>query len=95
MLCFSLVRERVEIKEKTEKPDMVKLFKSLLSNRSLLGIIAAAIFVLLSMLTMQGMCNYIFPNFYRNTVAQSIAAFTSNMAALVICAPTAAKLSAR
>lgn len=95
LLCFSLVRERVEIKEKTEKPDMGKLIKSLLTNRALLGIIAAAIFVLLSMLTMQGMCNYVFPNFYRNTTAQSVAAFTSNMAALVICAPTAAALSAR
>lgn len=95
LLCFSLVRERVEIKEKTEKPDILKLLKSLLTNRALLGIIAAAIFVLLSMLTMQGMCNYIFPNFYRNTAAQSIAALTGNMAALIICAPTAAWLSAR
>lgn len=40
------------------------MLKSVFTNRALLGIIAAALFLLLAMLTMQGMAGYVFPNFY-------------------------------
>lgn len=95
LLCFSMVQERVDLRTKAERPRIGRLFRGLLTNRALLGIIAAALFVLLSMLTMQGMSNYVFPNFYRSTTAQSVSALTGSLAALLICAPTAARLSAR
>lgn len=95
MLCFKLVRERVPVPANTEKFEVVKLFKSLVTNRALLGIIAAAILLLLAMLGMQGMSAYVFPNYYGSATAQSLSALTGSVAMLVICAPLATKLSAK
>ena len=64
LLCFNLVRERVDVPANDSKMDIGKMLKSVFTNRALLGIIAAALFLLLAMLTMQGMAGYVFPNFY-------------------------------
>lgn len=93
LLCFQLVRERVEVPANNKKLDISQLFKSLVTNRPLLGIIAAAIALLLATLTMQGMSGYVFPNYYGNAAAQSASSFTGSLAVLLICAPLAAKLS--
>ncbi|MCD7856654.1 MAG: glycoside-pentoside-hexuronide (GPH):cation symporter [Clostridiales bacterium] len=95
LLCFHLVRERVEVPANQEKLDIPKMLRSLASNRALLGIIAAAILLLLAMLSMQGMAGYVFPNFYRSTRAQSVASLTGSLAVLVICAPLATRLAER
>ncbi|MCM1089055.1 MAG: glycoside-pentoside-hexuronide (GPH):cation symporter [Muribaculaceae bacterium] len=95
LLCFNLVTERVEVPAKNEKLDIGKLLKSLVTNRSLLGIIAAAIALLLAMLTMQGMSGYVFPNYYGSASAQSAASLAGTVAMLIICAPLAGKLSAK
>ncbi len=95
LLCFNLTRERVEVPANNQKLDIVKLLKSLVTNRSLLGIIAAAILLLLGMLGMQGMAGYVFPNYYNSAAAQSVSAMTGTIAMLVICAPLASKLSAK
>lgn len=95
LLCFNLVRERVEVPANTEKFDVVKMLKSIFTNRALLGIIAAAILLLLAMLGMQGMSAYVFPNYYGSAAAQSAASFAGSIAMLVICAPFATKLSAK
>lgn len=95
LLCFRLVRERVEVPANNEKLNVGRLLKSLLTNRSLLGIIAAAIALLLAMLTMGGMAGYVFPNYYGSAAAQSLSSLTGSLAVLVICAPFAARLSAK
>ncbi|MCI8968452.1 MAG: MFS transporter [Lachnospiraceae bacterium] len=95
LLCFKLVRERVEVPANNTKLNIGKLLGSLVTNRSLLGIIAAAIALLLAMLTMQGMAGYVFPNYYGNATAQSMSSLTGTLAMLVICAPFASKLSAK
>ncbi|MCD8127157.1 MAG: glycoside-pentoside-hexuronide (GPH):cation symporter [Clostridiales bacterium] len=95
LLCFHLVRERVEAPANNERLDIPKMLRSLATNRALLGIIAAAILLLLAMLSMQGMAGYVFPNFYRSTRAQSVASLTGSLAVLVICAPLAARLAER
>ncbi len=95
MLCFNLVRERVEVPANTQKLEIGKLLKSLVTNRSLLGIIAAAILLLLGMLGMQGMSGYVFPNYYGSAAAQSTASLAGSVAMLVICAPFASKLAAK
>lgn len=95
LLCFNLVRERVEVPANSEKLKIGRLLKSLVTNRSLLGIIAAAIALLLAMLTMQGMAGYVFPNYYGNATAQSVSSFAGSAAMLLICAPLAVKLSAK
>lgn len=95
LLCFNLVRERVPIPANDQKLDLIALGKSLITNRSLLGIIAAAILLLLAMLGMQGMTGYVFPNYYKNVGAQSAVSLLASLAALAICAPLASKLSAK
>lgn len=95
LLCFKLVRERVPIPANDQKLDLIALGKSLITNRSLLGIIAAAILLLLAMLGMQGMTGYVFPNYYKNVGAQSAVSLLASLAALAICAPLASKLSAK
>lgn len=95
LLCFSLVRERVPVEANSQKLEVGKLLKSLVTNRSLLGIIAAAILLLLGMLGMQGMAGYVFPNYYGSAPAQSASALAGSIAMLVICAPFASKLAAK
>ena len=95
LLCFNLVTERVEVPANNTKLDIGKLLKSLVTNRPLLGIIAAAIALLLAMLTMQGMSGYVFPNYYGNATAQAVSSLTGSLAVLVVCAPLASRLSAQ
>lgn len=95
LLCFNLVTERVEVPANNQKLDVGKMLKSVFTNRALLGIIAAAILLLLAMLGMSGMAGYVFPNYYGSAAAQSASSFISSIAILFICAPFATKLAAK
>ncbi len=95
LLCFALVRERVPVPASGQKIEPGKLLAGLLGNRALLGIIAAAVLLLLAMLGMQGMAGYVFPNYYGSAGAQSLSSFLGSIAVLAVCAPLAARLSAR
>ncbi len=91
LLCFNLIRERVEVPANTQKINVGSMIKSIFTNRSLLGIIAAAILLLLAMLGMQGLAGYVFPNYYGSASAQSMSALAGSVIMLVICAPFASK----
>ena len=93
LLCFKMVQERVQLTTKSEKMDFGKLVKSIATNRSLMGIIAAALMLLLSQLTTSGMSSYVYPNYYGSAAAQSLASLVGMAGTLLICAPTAVKLS--
>ncbi|MDY5025841.1 MAG: glycoside-pentoside-hexuronide (GPH):cation symporter [Oliverpabstia sp.] len=95
LLCFNLVRERVKVEANTQKLEVGKLLKSLFTNRALLGIIVAAILLLLAQLGMSGMAGYVYPNYYGSASAQSLSALTGNLVILAICAPLAVKLSTK
>ena len=95
ILCFSLTAERVEIPAKTEKFEPVALLKRIFTSRSLLGIILAALCLLLTMLTMTGMNPYIFPYYFKNTAAQSAVAMCSSVASLFVVAPLATMLASK
>ena len=95
LLCFNLVRERVPVQANTQKLEIGKLLKSLVTNRSLLGIIAAAIVLLLAQLGMSTMSGYVYPNYYGSAAAQSVAGLVGNLGILIICAPLAVKLSTK
>lgn len=94
MLCFQLVTERIQVPQNTSKLNVGKMLKSLGTNRSLLGIIAAAIMLLLGMLGMTGMHPYLFPVYYGSASAQSMSSLVGNLASIFICAPLAAKVAA-
>ncbi|MDD3239226.1 MAG: glycoside-pentoside-hexuronide (GPH):cation symporter [Lachnospira sp.] len=95
LLCYKLTTERIKVEANTQKINIGNLFKSIFTNRALLGIIAAAILLLLAMLGMSGMSAYVFPNYYGSAAAQSAAALLGSVAVLVICAPFASKLAAK
>lgn len=74
LFCFFLVTERVRPGEDTEarkENSILKMFRNAIRNRALISIIAASVMMLLAQLTMQSMANYVYPNFYQNTAAQS------------------------
>ena len=78
LLCYYLTTERVkpEVDLSQQKQDNVfVMLKKSLTIRALISIIAASIVMLLAQLTMQGMANYVYPNFYNNTTAQSLSTF--------------------
>lgn len=97
LLCYHLTTERVkpEVDLSQQKQDNVfMMLKNALSNRALLSIIAASIVMLLAQLTMQGMANYVYPNFYNNTTAQSISTFMM-MGGMILAAIFAKPLAHR
>ncbi|MBR5248528.1 MAG: MFS transporter [Lachnospiraceae bacterium] len=97
LLCYYMTTERVkpEVDQEAVKNNSVfNMFKNALKNRALISIIAASIVMLLAQLTMQSMANYVFPNFYRNTNAQSASTLlmmAGMMLAAVLSKPLANK----
>lgn len=73
MLCYTLTTERVKVEQKTEKFNFFELLSGLIHNKALVGIVVASICMLLVQLTQQTMNTYVYPNYFRNTQAQSLA----------------------
>ena len=92
--CYFLCTERVvSVGEGDGRVGSTfSLLKRAFSNRALISIIFASIFMLLSQLTMQGMSNYIYPNYYNNAPAMS-ASTVAMMIAMLISASVAKPLS--
>ncbi len=97
-LCYTLTTERIkmEVTEQTVKGNSVfVMLKNAIRNRALISIIVASIVMLLAQLTMQSMANYVYPNFYGNTRAQSISTVVMVIAMFVAAAlvkPAAKKI---
>ncbi len=97
LLCYYLTTERVipEVRETAKKQESVgKLIVSSVKNRALVSIIAASIVMLLSQFTLQQMANYVFPDYYANTAAQS-ASTIAMMVGMLIAAGVAKPLAVR
>lgn len=93
LLCYSLTTERVrpEVTEES-KTTILETLKNAGKNRALISIIVASIVMLLAQLTMQSMSNYVYPNFYGNTTAQSVSTLlmmVGMIAAAVVAKPLA------
>lgn len=76
LLCYNLTTERVKSvpsADAMQNNSVGQMLKNAVKNRALISIICASIFMLLAQLTMQSMANYVFPNFYKNAKAQTIA----------------------
>ena len=94
LLCYGLVTERVRIEKKTGSFDVRKLFMDIAHNKSLIGIILASVCMLVVQLSSQQMANYIYPNYFRNTAAQSVSGLIGVVVTLFVAAFTV-KLSHR
>lgn len=94
LLCYKMCTERVKVEQKTEKFDLGKLLNGLVHNKALIGIVLASICMLLVQLTSQTMTTYVYPNYFKNTVAQSMAGLVGVVVTLILAAFTV-KLSQR
>lgn len=89
LLCYYLTTERVKPKENQRqgrRDSLGTMLSNALSNRALLSIIVASIVMLLAQLTLQSMANYVYPNFYGNTAAQSASTFVMLITMLIAAA---------
>ena len=96
LLCYFLITERIVPEEaRREKGGKIKdLIISSIKNPALTSIIAASILMLLSQFTLQQMSNYVFPDYYANTTAQS-ASTIAMMLGMVVAAILAKPLTKR
>lgn len=94
LLCYNMCTERVKVEQKTEKFELGKLVKGLITNKALIGIVVASVCMLLVQLTQQTMQTYVYPNYFKNTVAQSAAGLIS-MPVMFILAAFTVKLSTK
>ena len=95
MLCFTLTTERVTPKsEARSQPSVKVMLKNALDNRALISIIVGSVVMLLAQLTLQSMSNYVYPNYYGNVTAQSVAT-VAMMGGMVIAAAVAKPLAKR
>ena len=90
ILCYQMTTERVKIEKKEEgkMPGMGETVRTLVTNRALLAIIAAAIFLLLRSLMVQSMNNYLFAEWFKNTSALSVMGFVGVPTSLILAAFT-------
>lgn len=95
MLCFTLVTERVQVPKSNRKIHVGQIIKGIFKNRALVGIIIAAIMLLIGLLGMSGMLPYTLPVYYQSKEVQAFIGSFSNLIAMIICAPIAAKLAAK
>ncbi|WP_018296602.1 MFS transporter [Corynebacterium lubricantis] len=84
--CYKLVEERVIEDPNAEKKQVGigKMLASVVSNRALLGLIVAALCLLLSMMFLSGMLGYLFLEYYGDGRLQSPASFFGLVPSLVL-----------
>lgn len=75
LICYHLTTERVKIKNTSEEKGTSLIFTlhKAVKNRALVSIIVASVVMLLSQLILQSMANYIYPNYYGEPKAQTVA----------------------
>ncbi len=95
LLCYKLCVERVTFPSRQkEKGAGKKLVKSLLHNRPLLSLVAAALVLLLATLIGQAMNNYLFLDYFRN--AKAMAALNLvGVAGILLLAPFVSKIAVK
>ncbi len=86
LICYSLTTERVKIEKKEEKFSLIELLKTLVSSRALIGIVLAALLLLLAQLTLGAMGQYVFPNYFGSAAGVSVSGFCANIMILVLAA---------
>ena len=78
LACYYFTEERVVSdgsEHKQRQKSIPDLIKDAFTNRAIISIIAASVVMLLSQFTLQQMANYVYPDYYANTSAQSASTF--------------------
>lgn len=97
LVCYRMTTERVAVEKDVDAKDvtLAATFEAIFKSRALLGIIGAAIFLLLSQLLITTMNNYIYPDYFENAGGISIFTLLSTAVMLVIVAPLGVPVSRR
>lgn len=97
LMCYKLTTERVSIEKDEDAKEITLLatFRAIGKSRALLGIIGAAVFLLLSQLLINTMNNYIYPDYFENAKGISLFTLLSTLVMLVIVAPLSVPISRR
>lgn len=95
LICYRLTSERVTLKKKPEGKELTLLatFRAIGKSRALLGIIGAAVFLLLSQLLINTMNNYIYPDYFGNAKGISVFTLLSTFVMLLVIAPLSVPVS--
>lgn len=97
VICYRLCTERVKIEKPKNKKrtSVIGSLASLAANRALWGIIAAAVFLLLSQLLITSMNNYLYTDYYSNAAAISAFTLIANLSIILIVSPLSVRISKR
>ena len=97
VICYKLTTERVKVEPDTDakKVTLGQTFTAIFRSRALLGIIGAAIFLLLSQLLIQSMNNYLYTEYFGSAGAISIMTILNTVLMLVVVAPLSVPISRR
>ena len=97
LLCYSLTTERVntqKLERSTVKVSFKTTLKTLLTDRALIGIVLASVFVLAAQLLSQAINQYLFIDYFRNKNGIMIISVATMLPGLLL-APAAVPLSRR
>ncbi len=72
LICYHLSTERVKMQEPAEKKNVFELFGVLFTNRAFVGIVVSALVFLVVQMTLAGMNNYVYPNYFNSAKALSM-----------------------
>lgn len=97
VICYKLTTERVKVEPDPDakKVTLGQIFAAIFRSRALLGIIGAAIFLLLSQLLIQAMNNYLYTEYFGSAGAISIKTILNTVLMLVVVAPLSVPISRR
>lgn len=93
-VCYSLVRERVQVPPQADKRGFGTLLRSLVRNRALLGLMGGNILLMLASLFSTSMAAYLWLNYFNNGALSGPAQLANYLPALLL-APLAAWLARR
>lgn len=94
-ICYHLTCERVSVAKAPNAKQLTlpATFEAIAKSRALLGMIGAAVFLLLSQLLINTMNNYIYPEYFGNAAGISIFTLASTLVMLVVVAPLSVPIS--
>lgn len=95
VICYFMTTERVQVQRDFAAPraGMAETLAAVFKSRALLGIIGAAIFLLLSQLLISTMNNFIYPDYFKDARGISIFTLLSTAVMLLVVAPLSVPIS--
>ncbi len=96
IICYSLCTERVKIEPKSnkERVPIGKTLAQLFGSRALLGVVISAVLMLLASLMAQGINNFLFADYFKNTSALSLMSMLQ-LPVMIVLALCSTKLAIR